>query len=60
MGHVHLHVRELDEAEAFYCGVMGFDVMLRWAPSALFISAGGYHHHIGLNTWAGGRASSSG
>jgi catechol 2,3-dioxygenase len=53
MGHVHLHVRDLDEAEDFYCGVMGFDVMLRWPPSALFISAGGYHHHIGLNTWAG-------
>jgi len=53
MGHVHLHVRDLDEAEKFYCGVLGFDVMLRWQPSALFISAGGYHHHIGLNTWAG-------
>ena len=53
MGHIHLHVRDLDEAERFYCGVLGFDVMLRWPPSALFISAGGYHHHIGLNTWAG-------
>lgn len=53
MGHIHLHVRDLDEAEGFYCGVLGFDVMLRWPPSALFISAGGYHHHIGLNTWAG-------
>jgi catechol 2,3-dioxygenase len=53
MGHIHLHVRDLDEAEAFYCGVLGFDVMLRWPPSALFVSAGGYHHHIGLNTWAG-------
>jgi len=53
MGHMHLHVRDLEEAEKFYCGVLGFDVMLRWRPSALFISAGGYHHHIGLNTWAG-------
>jgi catechol 2,3-dioxygenase len=53
MGHIHLHVRDLGEAEEFYCGVLGFDVMLRWPPSALFISAGGYHHHIGLNTWAG-------
>ena len=53
MGHIHLHVRDLQEAEQFYCGVLGFDVMLRWQPSALFISAGGYHHHIGLNTWAG-------
>jgi catechol 2,3-dioxygenase len=53
MGHIHLHVRDIDEAERFYCGVLGFDVMLRWPPSALFVSAGGYHHHIGLNTWAG-------
>lgn len=53
MGHVHLHVRDLDEAERFYCGLLEFEVMQRWPPSALFISAGGYHHHIGLNTWAG-------
>jgi len=53
MGHIHLHVRDLEEAEKFYAGVLGFDVMMRWAPSALFVSAGGYHHHIGLNTWAG-------
>lgn len=53
MGHVHLHVRDLDEAEEFYSKILGFDVMLRWPPSALFTSAGGYHHHIGLNTWAG-------
>ncbi|MEA2552917.1 MAG: catechol 2,3-dioxygenase [Fimbriimonadaceae bacterium] len=53
MGHVHLHVRDLAEAEAFYRGLLGFDMMLRWPPSALFMSAGGYHHHIGLNTWAG-------
>ncbi len=51
MGHVHLQVRDLDEADAFYHGVLGFDVMQRMAPGALFVSAGGYHHHLGLNTW---------
>lgn len=53
MGHVHLHVSHLDEARRFYVDVLGFDVMQRYGPSALFVSAGGYHHHIGLNTWAG-------
>jgi catechol 2,3-dioxygenase len=53
MGHVHLHVARLDEAERFYVGVLGFQLMQRYGPSALFVSAGGYHHHIGLNTWAG-------
>jgi catechol 2,3-dioxygenase len=53
MGHVHLHVADLAAAEAFYIGVLGFDLMQRYGPSALFVSAGGYHHHIGLNTWAG-------
>ena len=53
IGHVHLHVARLDEAEMFYVGVLGFDVMQRYGPAALFVSAGGYHHHIGLNTWAG-------
>lgn len=53
IGHVHLHVADLAEAERFYCGVLGFDLMQRYGPSALFVSAGGYHHHIGLNTWAG-------
>jgi len=53
IGHVHLHVSRLDEAEAFYAGTLGFDLMQRYGPSALFVSAGGYHHHIGLNTWAG-------
>jgi catechol 2,3-dioxygenase len=53
IGHVHLHVSRLADAEAFYAGVLGFDVMQRYGPSALFVSAGGYHHHIGLNTWAG-------
>jgi catechol 2,3-dioxygenase len=51
IGHVHLQVADLDEAEAFYSGVLGFDVMVRGYPGALFVSAGGYHHHIGLNTW---------
>lgn len=53
MGHVHLQVRDLDEAESFYQGVIGFNVMQRWRPSALFVSAGGYHHRLGLNTWSG-------
>jgi catechol 2,3-dioxygenase len=51
IGHVHLQVAELREAEAFYHGVLGFDVVVRGYPGALFVSAGGYHHHIGLNTW---------
>ena len=56
IGHVHLHVADLRQAEDFYCGVLGFDVMQRGYPGALFVSAGGYHHHLGLNTWAGARA----
>ena len=51
MGHVHLQVSDLDSSEAFYNGILGFDVMVRGYPGALFVSAGGYHHHIGLNTW---------
>jgi catechol 2,3-dioxygenase len=51
MGHVHLQVSDLAAAEEFYCGVLGFDVTVRGYPGALFVSAGGYHHHIGLNTW---------
>jgi catechol 2,3-dioxygenase len=51
MGHVHLQVAALPEVEAFYAGVLGFDVMVRGYPGALFVAAGGYHHHIGLNTW---------
>jgi catechol 2,3-dioxygenase len=56
MGHVHLQVAELEQTEAFYSGVLGFDVVVRGYPGALFVSAGGYHHHLGLNTWnsAGG------
>ncbi|HEV3138930.1 MAG TPA: VOC family protein [Vicinamibacterales bacterium] len=53
MGHVHLHVSRLADAERFYVDVLGFELMQRYGPSALFVSAGGYHHHIGLNTWAG-------
>lgn len=51
IGHVHLKVADLERALAFYCGVLGFEVQQRWGTSAAFISAGGYHHHIGLNTW---------
>jgi catechol 2,3-dioxygenase len=51
IGHVHLKVADLDQALAFYCGVLGFELMQRIGPQAAFISAGGYHHHIGLNTW---------
>jgi len=51
MGHVHLQVRDIPEAEAFYHGVLGFDPIVRGYPGALFVSAGGYHHHLGLNTW---------
>jgi catechol 2,3-dioxygenase len=57
IGHVHLKVADLDRALAFYCGVLGFEVKQRYGAQAAFISAGGYHHHIGLNTWEskGGR-----
>jgi len=51
IGHVHLKVADLERSLAFYCGVLGFTLMQRFGPSAAFISAGGYHHHIGLNTW---------
>ena len=53
IGHVHLHVADLDATEAFYAGTLGFDVTVRDYPGALFLSAGGYHHHVGANTWAG-------
>jgi catechol 2,3-dioxygenase len=56
IGHVHLKVADLHRALGFYCGVLGFELMQRFGAEAAFISAGGYHHHIGLNTWesAGG------
>jgi catechol 2,3-dioxygenase len=51
IGHVHLKVSDLDRALAFYEGVLGFDLVIRLGDDAAFLSAGGYHHHIGLNTW---------
>jgi catechol 2,3-dioxygenase len=56
IGHVHLKVADLERALNFYCGVLGFELQQRYGAQAAFISAGGYHHHIGLNTWesAGG------
>ncbi len=51
IGHVHLKVANIERALAFYQGLLGFEVMLRRGTQAAFISAGGYHHHIGLNTW---------
>lgn len=54
MGHMHLHVGDLREAEHFYHQLLGFDVTVRGYPGALFFSAGGYHHHLGTNTWAPG------
>ncbi len=51
IGHVHLKVADLDRALDFYCGVLGFELTQRYGAEAAFVSAGGYHHHIGLNTW---------
>ena len=51
IGHVHLKVANLDRALGFYCGVLGLELQVRMGNSAAFVSAGGYHHHIGLNTW---------
>ena len=51
IGHVHLKVADLDRALAFYQGLLGFEITQRYGDQAVFISAGGYHHHIGLNTW---------
>jgi catechol 2,3-dioxygenase len=51
IGHVHLKVAELERSLAFYCGVLGFQLTARMGEQAAFVSAGGYHHHIGLNTW---------
>lgn len=57
IGHVHLKVADLERALGFYCGVLGFALTQRFGPQAAFVSAGGYHHQIGLNTWEsrGGR-----
>ncbi len=57
IGHVHLKVADLTRALDFYCGVLGFEVTQRYGAQAAFISAGGYHHHIGLNTWESAGAS---
>ena len=51
IGHVHLKVADLERALEFYCGVLGFELTVRLGRGAAFVSAGGYHHHIGLNTW---------
>jgi catechol 2,3-dioxygenase len=51
IGHVHLKVANLERALDFYCGVLGFELMQKYGTQAAFVSAGGYHHHIGLNTW---------
>lgn len=51
IGHVHLKVADIERALGFYCGVLGFELMQRFGEQAAFVSAGGYHHHIGLNTW---------
>lgn len=51
IGHVHLKVADLERALAFYCGVLGFAITQRYGREAAFVSAGGYHHHLGLNTW---------
>ena len=56
IGHVHLTVADLDRALRFYRDVLGFEVTTRYGRDAVFLSAGGYHHHIGLNTWAGPNA----
>lgn len=60
MGHVHLHVGDLDAADAFYAEGLGFDRMVWRYPGALFLGAGGYHHHLGTNTWARGAFAPSG
>jgi len=53
IGHVHLKVADLQRALGFYVGVLGFELVTMYGDQAAFISAGGYHHHLGLNTWAG-------
>jgi catechol 2,3-dioxygenase len=51
IGHVHLKVSDLERSLDFYCGALGFQLVQRYGPGAAFVAAGGYHHHIGLNTW---------
>lgn len=57
IGHVHLKVADLQRSLDFYCGLLGFELMTTYGSNAAFISAGGYHHHIGLNTWHSRNAS---
>lgn len=59
-GHIHLHVGDLDDGERFYAGMLGLAVTQRTYPGALFLAAGGYHHHVGLNTWGRGRKAPDG
>jgi len=59
MGHVHLEVADLQATERFYSGLLGLDVTARGYPGALFLAAGGYHHHVGTNTWRGARGPAS-
>jgi catechol 2,3-dioxygenase len=56
MGHIHLHVSDLAATRRFYDTILGFNIMAEWGGAALFVAAGGYHHHVGLNTWAGAGA----
>jgi catechol 2,3-dioxygenase len=51
IGHIHLKVTDLQQSLDFYCGLLGFELVMKYGKEAAFISAGGYHHHIGLNTW---------
>ena len=51
IGHVHLKVADIERSLEFYCGVLGFELVMRYGPQAAFVAAGGYHHHIALNTW---------
>ncbi len=60
LGHLHLHVQDLEEAEAFFAGRLGMAVTLRTYPGALFFAWDGYHHHVGANTWAGGKRAPEG
>jgi catechol 2,3-dioxygenase len=60
IGHVHLHVGDLDQADAFYHAALGLDRIVWSYPGALFLSAGGYHHHVGTNTWAPGPSAAEG
>jgi catechol 2,3-dioxygenase len=62
IGHVHLKVADIERSLAFYCGVLGFELQARYGTQAAFFSAGGYHHHFGINTWEsrGGKAPAKG